>query len=129
MNEIKWSTLGILAGGGAIGTVCRYLIGHFFQQRHASDSIPWGTLSVNLIGSFLIGCLGALWIKFPIAYEWRLFLITGFLGGFTTFSAFALESYQLYQTKPFLMLLYITSSVLGGLSLCAIGFWLGSKAS
>jgi len=80
-----------VAVGGALGSVARYLVvGQI--TRWLGASFPWGTLTVNFVGGLTIGLLAeAMALKWSVSPEMRLFLITGILGGFTTFSAFSLE--------------------------------------
>lgn len=87
----------LVALGGAVGSVCRYLVG-VGALRLMGPSFPWGTLAVNVAGSFAIGILAELIVaRFGASAELRLLLITGFLGGFTTFSAFALDAVTLIE--------------------------------
>jgi len=87
----------LVALGGAVGSVCRYLVG-VGALRLMGPSFPWGTLAVNVAGSFAIGILAELIVaRFGASAELRLLLITGFLGGFTTFSAFALAAVTLFE--------------------------------
>jgi len=80
-----------VALGGALGSVGRYLVVHQATERWGM-AFPWGTLAVNVIGGFVIGTIAELSaLVWSIAPELRAFLITGILGGFTTFSAFSLE--------------------------------------
>lgn len=87
----------LVALGGALGSVCRYLVG-LGAMRLLGPAFPWGTLTVNVAGSFAIGLLAELIVaRFGASVELRLLLITGFLGGFTTFSAFALDAVTLFE--------------------------------
>jgi CrcB protein len=87
----------LVALGGAVGSVCRYLVG-VGALRLMGPSFPWGTLAVNVAGSFAIGILAELIVaRFGASAELRLLLITGFLGGFTTFSAFALDAVSQFE--------------------------------
>ncbi|HBM16235.1 MAG TPA: fluoride efflux transporter CrcB [Lentisphaeria bacterium] len=92
----------IFIGGGA-GAVCRYLVcaamGHFSYL-----SFPPGTLTVNLIGSLIIGILFEFFERFIVPPEIRLLLTTGFLGGFTTFSSFALDNTVLLEQSRYFSL-------------------------
>ncbi|HEX5969603.1 MAG TPA: fluoride efflux transporter CrcB [Intrasporangium sp.] len=87
----RLDVLGVIAAGGALGAVARYAAGELWP--HASDGVPWATLGVNAIGSFLLGLL-----MFYVTDVWpprryvRPFLGVGVLGGFTTFSTYALET-------------------------------------
>ncbi|MBV2184220.1 MAG: fluoride efflux transporter CrcB [Rhizobium sp.] len=92
MNQVL-----LVALGGAFGSVCRYLVG-LGALRLMGPSFPWGTLTVNVAGSFAIGVLAELIVaRFGASAELRLLLITGFLGGFTTFSAFTLDAVTLFE--------------------------------
>ncbi|MDQ3018240.1 MAG: fluoride efflux transporter CrcB [Bacteroidota bacterium] len=111
--------------GGFIGSILRYLVSHFFHQR-ASTSFPVGTFIVNLVGCFLIGLLFASFLKYKPSQEWQLFLITGLLGGFTTFSAFSQESFSMMNKGEYGMALsYILLSVFGGILLTSAGYFVG----
>jgi CrcB protein len=86
----------VIALGGAIGSLARYGVGHVALEKipHSTE-FPYGTLIVNIIGSFLIGCcINAL----PHNTDLRFFVVTGFLGGFTTFSAFSLDTLSLIRS-------------------------------
>ncbi|MBQ0098556.1 MAG: fluoride efflux transporter CrcB [Oscillospiraceae bacterium] len=107
-----------VALGGAIGSVLRYLIG--LIKIEESIVFPYKTLAINIIGSFLIGIVVALTMKkVDLNPDLVLFFKVGICGGFTTFSTFALESVNLFQSGKILVsLLYIVLSVT--LSVCAI---------
>ena len=111
----------LIGAGGFLGTIARYLM-----QAGVTKLIPiifpLGTLAVNIIGCFLIGVFYAWGDRTEgISPEMRFFLTTGFCGGFTTFSAFSYESYQLMQQQQYAyMALYITLSVVLGI-LATIG--------
>ncbi len=90
-----------VAFGGGLGAVCRYLLSKVLSE-HGSNYIPLGTIAVNLIGSFLIGFLFEAFASYEIRPSVRLFLTTGFLGGFTTFSTYALESVNLIRERQYL---------------------------
>jgi len=80
-----------VAAGGALGATGRFLVGRLMFNL-MGPGFPWGTLTVNMIGSFIIGCVaGAAATKYSLSHAWQGFLIIGVLGGFTTFSAFSLE--------------------------------------
>jgi CrcB protein len=112
-----------IALGGAVGSVLRYAVQT--ALRPVSSGFPWGTLAVNLAGSFLIGLCAAL-AERPGAAAWiRPGLMVGVLGGFTTFSAFSLENMQLARDGRFLTaLLYIVISAAAGLVLALAGYWI-----
>jgi len=113
----------IIAGlGGFIGTCLRFLTGKFFHAV-TSSAFPWGTFSVNVIGSFVIGIFFGLAERSNvISPTMNVFLITGFCGGFTTFSSFADDMYLMLQQRHWLSLgLYVGLSFLLGLAMV----WLG----
>lgn len=103
----------LVAAGGALGSVLRYLVG-VWTLRSFGPAFPWGTMTVNITGSFLIGVLSEVIArKFGASAEMRVFLITGILGGYTTFSAFSLDAITLLERgEPVTALIYVTSSVL-----------------
>jgi fluoride exporter len=106
----------LVGTGGAIGSIARYLCQKWFSTLYPG-SFPWGTFTVNVTGCFLIGLFWGLTFKSFISNEhWKLFLMTGICGGFTTFSAFTLEGTGLLREhKLFLFFSYTAGSVLLGL--------------
>ena len=102
--------------GGGIGSMGRYLCQKWFAANYL-HSIPWGTFAVNLLGCFLIGIFWGLSFKsFDINESWKLFLMTGLCGGFTTFSAFTLEGIGLIKEQKLLLFFsYVAASVVLGL--------------
>ena len=104
-----------IGAGGFIGAILRYLVSQFIQNKFLS-AFPLGTLSVNIIGCFFIGLVYALSDRGNVSPEWRLFLATGILGGFTTFSSFSNETVALMRDGQFWhALTYISLSVIIGL--------------
>ena len=123
MNTVStFATLFYLAMGGAAGAILRFALVSVVNTT-IGKSFPWATFSVNVIGSFVAGCLVVVIIeKQSLSELWRLTLIVGLLGSFTTFSAFAVDSVQLMQEREWWRLLgYIGSSVL----CCIFGCWAG----
>ena len=117
MNEVgKYIGLTLAIGTGSfIGGVCRYLLSLLIQAKTATQ-FPLGTLTVNMIGCFFIGIVFGFFDKGLVSQEWRLFLATGVLGGFTTFSAFSFETFALFRDgHAGYALLYILASLLLGL--------------
>lgn len=125
-----------VALGGALGAVLRYgLVQHVVMRLHPSP-FPLGTVLVNSLGSFLIGALFAKMlgqnanaaeesVAWLFSENARLLLLTGLLGGFTTFSAFSLDALQLLQRGAgWQALIYIAASVLGSIAACAFGYLL-----
>lgn len=111
--------------GGFIGSILRYSFSLFLK----SSLFPWNTLSVNIIGSFCIGLFWG-WIAKhqSIPNHWSLFLITGFCGGFTTFSAFSIELLQQIQNQKFMLAFtYIILSVSSAVLVTWLGYLLVSK--
>jgi fluoride exporter len=109
-------TILVIGLGGAIGSISRYLV-QVLITRHFPGSFPAGTFLVNITGCFIIGLLFGLAARHPsLTVEWRLFLITGICGGYTTFSSFSYESIMLIRQGNYLyFLLYVLSSVVLGL--------------
>ena len=105
----------IIGTGSFIGGVFRYLLSLLVQAK-TTTNFPLGTLTVNIIGCFFIGIVIGFFDKGQISHEWKMFLATGFLGGFTTFSAFSNETFVLFRDgNAGYALLYILASVLLGL--------------
>ncbi|MCR5820615.1 MAG: fluoride efflux transporter CrcB [Bacteroidaceae bacterium] len=110
----------LVAIGGAAGSVCRFLISIF-----PAESFPWGTLTVNIVGSLLIGFLVGMATKGSLSPEMRLLLVTGFCGGFTTFSTFANESLSMMRAGDILLMsLYVGLSVTLGILAVFLGMQL-----
>ena len=103
----------IIGAGGFLGTMARYLV-----QQGVSKMLPivfpYGTLIVNIAGCFLIGVFYTLTSKEnAFTPDWRLFLTTGFCGGFTTFSTFTYETYNLFREEQYLYLsIYVAASII-----------------
>ena len=111
----------LVALGGAIGSVCRYLLSGMNVA-----SWPWGTFAVNILGSLIIGLLAGLVSKGIVSPEMKLLLVTGFCGGFTTFSTFANESFCMMKAGDALQIaLYVGASVVIGI----LAVWLGINIS
>lgn len=108
--------------GGALGAVSRFIVATLVA-RYYTTVFPLGTFVINISGSFLIGFLMALFLNRPgLPANWRLFLVTGILGGYTTFSSFEWEALVALRTGAGTMsFLYVASSVVLGLA----GAWLG----
>ncbi|GIW88431.1 MAG: putative fluoride ion transporter CrcB [Isosphaeraceae bacterium] len=116
-----WYQVGVLSLGGAFGVNARFWLGVWIN-RWASPQFPWATWIINVTGSFAIGFLTtwlARWLPHPSA---RLLVVTGFLGGYTTYSTFAFESLTLWERgERGLSLAYIVSTVAVGFLAATLG--------
>ena len=116
-----WARVAVLSVGGVLGVNARYWLG-LWIVRWAGARFPWATLTINVSGSFAIGFLTTAlthWLAHPNA---RLLVLVGFLGGYTTFSTFALESLSLWERgDPAVSLAYMAGSVAAGLAAVVLG--------
>ena len=114
----------LVAFGGAIGSVARYLLSAWTLHQTIGWRFPLGTFLVNVIGCLAIGILGGLVVKHDVfPAETRLFLFTGLLGGFTTFSAFGLDTFYLLRRQEVLVAGgYVLASVVAGILVLWLGF-------
>lgn len=119
----SWITIMAVAVGGALGSVGRYLVAAVWLPAAGPHALPWGTLFVNIAGSFLYGLLFAVLTQYlPASGTLRIALLAGFLGGFTTFSSFSFESVRLFQEgQAALAIGYVLASVTS----CLLAVWLG----
>ena len=118
----------LVCAGGALGSSARYLVSSWMAGRFGS-AFPWGTLTVNVAGSFLIGLIATLADDVgSVGPEGRLFLVVGVLGGFTTFSSFSLETLRLAEQNEMVRALWnvfvsITLSLLAAMLGIMAGRW------
>ena len=114
-----------IAAGGAVGTLARFGLAGMINET----SQPWGTVAVNLIGSFALGLLIGIWgIDHPS--DIRLAATVGVLGGFTTFSTFALETVSLWEAgQSGLAISSAAVSVVGGIAAAVVGLAVGRAVS
>ena len=113
--------------GGGLGSVCRYAVG-LFTKMLFGGGFPLGTLFVNLLGCFVIGYLSSRFERIFATQEIRNLCLVGFLGGFTTFSAFGIETMNLFKNgSNGAAILNITLSVVLGILLAFAGFYFGKK--
>ena len=111
-----------IAIGGFSGAVCRYMITKLLNKKNRYR-FPLGTLTVNIIGSFLLGFL----YGFTNNMEVMLLAGTGFLGAFTTFSTFNLETIQLIESnEKFIAFIYLALTYVGGIIVAFVGFFIGN---
>ena len=115
----------IVALGGAIGAAIRHLV-NLGSLRLVGPAFPWGTMAINIAGSFAMGVFVELLARrFNASNELRLFVATGILGGFTTFSAFSLDFAVLWEKGAAASALaYALASVVGSLIAIFAGLWL-----
>lgn len=112
--------------GAAIGAPARYLLDRSIQARHES-LMPWGTMSVNLAGSAVLGLLGGLAAEHAIPHNLLLLIGTGLSGSFTTFSTYSYETMRLYQTRARTQaLLNLAVTITAGLGTVIIGYAIGT---
>lgn len=131
MNTIPmWLRLLLVGGAGGIGAICRYLI--LVALRTTGDLQGFGTLVVNSIACFIIGVLAGWLVVAPWdsaqKTAFALLTMTGFCGGFSTFSAFTLDCVKYYEAgQIFIWIGFATLTVFVGLFGCAVGYWIGQK--
>ena len=112
--------------GSGIGGILRYLVSLMMTSK--SSGFPLGTLTVNIIGSLLIGIVYGYAAKGLLPDEWKLFLAVGILGGFTTFSSFSYETVNMIRNQQMMYaLIYVTLSVLAGIAATGIGLWMSKS--
>ncbi len=118
---VPWVQVAVLSVGGVLGVNARYWLGSWIS-RWAGTQFPWATVTINVSGSFAIGFLTmilARWLPHPNV---RLLVLVGFLGGYTTFSTFAMESLTLWERgEPSLSLANMVGSVAAGFAAVALG--------
>ena len=126
---MNFNTCLLIAAGGAIGTLGRY--GLSLLAIPISRHLPWGTILINILGSFVIGVFGTLTLatgKFPVSENVRLFVMVGLCGGFTTFSAFSLQTLDLIRDGS---LTRASANILLSVTLCvgavAVGHFLAAR--
>lgn len=119
---IDWRAIVAVAVGAAVGGVLRYVIGQWFLQRFG-PGFPYGTLFINVSGSFCIGIVAQLALTRALGMTplLRLLLATGVLGGYTTFSTFSLEALTLLESGAVPALIYTIGSVVLGFGGAALG--------
>ncbi len=116
------SEIGVVALFGALGSVLRFLVSNRTEAWLGAD-FPYGILIVNALGSLMIGCLVGYFDKHLTHSIWRMGLIVGLMGGFTTFSSFSMDNIRLLMDGNFMLaMVNIAASLLLGLGLCALGY-------
>lgn len=108
--------------GGGIGSVCRYIINQGLHKY--SFAFPWATFIANALSCMLFGVVAALLLKHKIAPAQGIFLLTGFCGGFSTFSAFTNETFLLFQNGQSL---YATLNIIANVVVCIVCLYIALK--
>jgi fluoride exporter len=120
--QVQWIHIVMVALGGMAGSVCRFLLSTLVINKFTTR-FPWGTFSVNIIGSLLIGLFLGFALKHHANDQWKLLLATGFCGGFTTFSALSNESIMMLKQEQFGILgMYLASTIVVGIGATALGY-------
>ncbi len=124
--SLFWPSLLLAMAGGALGSGLRFAIGASLLQRFGAG-FPWGTLTVNLLGSFVAGFL-MVWLegRGSAAWAWRALLIVGLMGGLTTFSSLMMECLVFARTDRSMMVgVYLAITLVAGLVLVVVGARVG----
>jgi CrcB protein len=120
---MSFQILLLVGTGSFIGGMLRYLISTPLLHKHP-HGFPWGTLLVNVLGCLLIGFLYGYAERWPFPKEWRMFLASGVLGGFTTFSAFSNETVTLINNGNYgYAAIYVGISVVAGIAATFLGLY------
>lgn len=117
-----------VAVGGALGSVFRFMLSGLVG-RFAGEAMPWGTLAVNVIGSFVIGWFAAAATSGGRVFatpEFRTFVMVGLCGGFTTFSSFSLQTLALFEDGAPVR---ASANILASVALCLASVWLGTAVA
>ncbi|WP_406699873.1 fluoride efflux transporter CrcB [Singulisphaera sp. Ch08] len=121
----RWATILVLTVGGAIGVNARHFVG-IWVRNWAGHHFPWGTFLINVSGSFAIGFLAMALERWLPSPRLRLLIVTGFLGGYTTFSSYMMESMLLWERgEMFRACAYFVGSAAAGLLAVIIGMAFG----
>ncbi len=119
----------VVAFGGSIGAVLRFLI-FSLSDKISRNSFPWATLTVNLIGSFIIGLLWGVFDRIYISPGIRMLIFIGILGSFTTFSTFAFDIFSMSKDGNIRnIVIYILATNIFGIPLAFIGYYLSKVGS
>jgi len=120
---MSFTTCLLVTIGGAIGTLARYLIS--ILALPISRELPWGTIGINVTGSFLIGFFGTLTLahgRYPVSENIRLFVMVGLCGGYTTFSSFSLQTLDLLRGGA---IVRATVNIVASVALCVCAVAVG----
>lgn len=126
MADVTPVTFGLLCVAGGLGAVARFVIDALVRER-TSGALPWGTIAINLSGSFLLGLLTGLVAARALPADVQLVVGTGFLGGYTTFSTASVETVRLLQERRWVAgLLNGFGVVVAATAAAGLGLWLGA---
>lgn len=127
MNAMTWL---VVALGGALGSVARFGVG-LWMLRLTGPSFPWGTLLINIVGSFIIAFTGGLTLEggaMPASFNARAFVMVGICGGFTTFSSFSMQTMELLQAGETAAAAgYVAGSAVLCIAAAFLGYWVASR--
>ena len=126
MKELLLVGIGSFFGGGM-----RYLVGQLHVRLTGPEALayglfPWGTFAVNIIGCLLIGLFTGIAASGHLPAQWKLVLVTGFCGGFTTFSTFMNENYLLGKDNLVMLAIYTLASLILGMGALVVGYKIAS---
>ncbi len=126
MKELLLVCIGSFFGGGM-----RYLVGQLHVRLTGPETLayvvfPWGTFAVNIIGCLLIGLFTGIAASGHLPAQWKLVLVTGFCGGFTTFSTFMNENYLLGKDNLMMLAIYTVASLALGIGALVVGYKIAS---
>lgn len=118
---IHWQTVLAVGLGGFLGAISRVYVNHFITKAYPSE-FPYGILFINILGSFIIGIMFALFLHYNVPQTVKAFLTSGFLGALTTYSTFAIESFFLLQSSLILGISNMFFNLFGSVAAAAIGY-------
>ncbi|MCK9337642.1 MAG: fluoride efflux transporter CrcB [Arcobacteraceae bacterium] len=123
---LSWQSVLAIGSGGFLGAVARVYITSL-SSHYIPHTIPYGTFIVNILGSFVMGVLFALFMHYSVSPHLKSFLTSGFLGAMTTYSTFAIETFFLFNISLSMALLNISLNLIGTIVAAGIGFKSVSK--
>lgn len=118
---IQWQTVLAVGLGGFLGAISRVYVNHFITKAYPSE-FPYGILFINILGSFIIGIMFALFLHYNVPQTVKAFITSGFLGALTTYSTFAIESFFLLQSSLILGISNMFFNLFGSVVAAAIGY-------
>jgi CrcB protein len=124
--SLSWQTIIAVGSGGFLGAIARVYITNV-SSHYLPHTIPYGTFIVNILGSFIIGVLFAIFAHYTLSPHIKSFLTTGFLGAMTTYSTFAMETFFLFNVSFAMALINISINLFGTILAAGVGFKLVQK--